>query len=863
MTPLATLVREALADLVEDARRVRAARGRVAAWRWVARETAGLVVSFSGLAASRAGRTAIWARRDVVSAARGLRRRPITTLSAVLTLAAGLTAVIVAGALATTLLLRPVSTQHADAVRRVVVLDRTGRASLRFSEAELERIRAALAGVAELASVNLQPVVLGVGDRDIQSLAEVVSASYPDLVGTDIAVGRPLLALDAAPGASPAVVLSDAAWRDHFARDPAAIGATVRINARAFTVVGVTRALGSSTFLGASVDAWIPASQADAMLGRDWRTNPADRFWTAFVRLAPAARPEAEARLADAASELARVLPDPWRERRLATAPGTVLWGAQRTQALSLSVVLGVLAALILVAAVANVGSLLVAGALAERSRAAILVAMGAGRAAIVRRQLVEGALVGAAAGAVTIAAYAWTRRRFAEIALLPTLSMRLDLPFDPGLVVAVVAGGAALGVLLAVGPAWWATRLDVAQTLRDGSVRTAGTAAISRARRWLVGTQVAVGMTLLVGASLLSRSLDALQRIDVGFPRTGLVAMDFDVEPSGVAAEALPALAREALGRAAALPGVAAAAMASRAPVDASMPTARVGRPGTADAGLREASVTEVTPAYFSTVGVRLLEGRTFTDAESEGGADVAIVNAVLAAALWPDGDALGRTLSVEPEGRTVRVVGIAGASKYRALAEAPQPHVYRPTAPRFGLALLVRAAGDPRRALIDVQGALRATGPGVVGFFPRTFDDHVAIDMLPTVAAARAAVALGSLALALSTVGLYGLVAWFVELRRREIGIRLALGAAPGDLRRLVIRQAVSVAGPGLAVGLLAATALATAGRTILVGVAPTDPWALAIGVGTLLLAVAAASYVPSRRATRVDPVVALRDQ
>lgn len=239
-----------------------------------------------------------------------------------------------------------------------------------------------------------------------------------------------------------------------------------------------------------------------------------------------------------------------------------------------------------------------------------------------------------------------------------------------------------------------------------------------------------------------------------------------------------------------------------------------------------------------------------------------MAIVNETQAARLWPDGDALDRSLYLAGEGKTVRVVGIARNSKYRSLSELPQPHIYRPSPPTLGMTLLARTTGDPHETLRALQRMLDGVGPGVVGFFPRSLDDHLAIDLLPTRAVAAAAALLGTLALVLSAVGLYGLVSWFVELRRREIGVRLALGATAGHVRGLVVRQALSTALPGMIAGLLVSAGLAALARNALLNVGPLDPVALAAGAGSLSAVVMLAAYFPSRRAIRMDPVRALKD-
>lgn len=321
------------------------------------------------------------------------------------------------------------------------------------------------------------------------------------------------------------------------------------------------------------------------------------------------------------------------------------------------------------------------------------------------------------------------------------------------------------------------------------------------------------------------------------------------------------PALARDALARAATAPGVVSVAMSNRAPIDSSTPSIDVRSSDTGGTSIGDVTLYLATAGYFDTVGIPMIAGRAFTASEAETSADVVIVNETLATRLWPSVDAVERALYLVAEAKTVRVVGVARNSKYRSISERARPHLYRPTPARLGLTLLARTSSDPREALRNLQQALDRVGPGIVGFFPRTLDDHLAIELLPTRAAATAATVLGVLALVLSGVGLYGLVSWFVELRRREIGVRMALGASGRDVRGLVVRQAVSAALPGIVFGVLLSAGLGLLARSALFGVGPLDLFAMAAGIGAIAVVVIVAAYVPGRRATRVDPAVALR--
>ena len=850
---------EVIGDLCEDYQRVRRS-GQALAAAWLARAALSLAAAWSARGAARAWRARSFLRRDAHAAMRSLRRQPLATAGAAAMLAVGVVAVMLSGALAATLLSRPISAAHGAALVRIGAVEPSGRTVTRFSLVEVEHLTSQVDAAARITSVGLEPVLVRAGRARAQTLGEIVGEGYFELMGIAMRIGRPLLDIDHRPAAAPAAVISAVLWRDLFASDPGALGATVHLNGQPFTIAGVAAAGVTASLLGGSVDVWVPQAHGDAFLNRGWRTDIAERPFSVFAL--PAAHDAAlTGRLAAAAAGLAQRAPDPWRERRFAALPGTALLGSQQRAAAILSSILGVLAAVILAVAVTNVGGVMLARAEVARRSAAIHIAIGAGAGSPVRRCLIEGALIGLLGAVFAVAMYAWARTRIAEVALLPTLTLRLDLPLTAETLLWTAAAGIAAGLLLALGPAIWTARLDVIANLGTGA-RMTGDRRVARVRRALVAAQVALSLVLIVGAALFGRSLQALAAADIGVPRgegDQVVAMDFDIDPSTAAGGGGEALARQALERAGALPGVAAAAMSNRAPIDSSTPTIAVHPPG-GEAARVEVTFNLATARYFDVVGVPLRRGRAFAGDETSL-SDVAIVNESLARRLWDVEDPIGRGLTLVAQRRTVRIVGVARDAKYRAIAESGQLHLYLPTEPRFGLAMLIRTAGDPRRTLQMAQDAFDAIGPGVVGFFPRTMDDHLAIELLPARAAASAAAWLGALALALSAVGLYGLVSWFVELRQREIGVRMALGAGRGDIRRLIVGQALRTAGPGLLIGTGLAAAGGAAARNILFGVGPFDPAALATGIGALLLIVGAASWAPARRAAKTDPSATLR--
>jgi predicted permease len=850
-----------VADLADDYARLAAARGRLPR-AWLARETISLLIAYAGVPADRVRRLLPLFLRDLQFAWRNLRRAPLATAGAAAMLATGLVALLITTGLSNALLFRRVSAAHGDALRRIVTLDQRGLPSSRFSYRELQRLGDSLGGVGTVGAVTLQPVVMRVAGADTQTMVEVVDGRYFPLTGLPIRIGRGLMSADDRAGAEPVAVLSAPFWRDRFGASPDALGRTIQLNGAAYTIVGVSAALGSSSFLGASVDAWIPIGQADPVLNRGFRTAVTERLFTAYV-LPAGSLAAVDVRLQDATAAFAREGGPHWTNRRLATDAATVLAGSQRANARWLAALLFTFSALIVLASASNLGGVFLARAAATRRQIAVHLALGSGRAAVVRRTLAEGAGVGLCAALLALAGYQWARALLAEVVLLPTLALRLDLPMDATLIALVAACGVASGVVLAAGPAVWAARVQLADAMPDGDRRVSGGRRLAHARRLLVAAQIALSLTLVVGAALFARTLSALTRADLGFPRDHLVAMDFDLEPASPPASALPGLAREALRRAAALPDVRSAAMSNRAPVDQSTPTVDVRTTAGGSVDLGGISMNLATPEYFETVGIPLVAGRAFTAEEADSRAPVVILNQAGASMLWPQGGALDRVMYLDDSAAPHRVVGIARGAKYRSITETSRPHVYRPTPPALGLTLLVRTSGDPRAALRALQRELDAVGPGLVGFFPRTLDEHLAIELLPARAAAGAAGILGAVALLLSAVGLFGLVSWFVALRRREIGVRVALGATARDIRRLVVGEALRAAWPGTVAGVLLASLLGLVARSALYGVGPIDPIAFGVGAAALAVIVLTASLLPVRRALRLDPSEVLRSE
>jgi predicted permease len=830
--------------------------------------------------------------QDVRIAARHLRTSPGFTIVAVTMLAVGIGTNTTMFSLMNAVVLRPLAVDEPDRVVRVVARIGTGAAGAaarRFSFRDFSDYRERTTTLEDLSGVNLATLLLTADNRTDQLIGEIASGRYLSLRGARVSQGRLLVEADDRPAAPPVAVISDALWRRRFGGEPI-VGRQVVMNRATYTIVGVADPTLIGSFIGAPVDVWLPIESSGTALGSRREADRSQRTLAVMGRLRPGvARAQAQDELQRIANVIAQENGDARRADPTATSvpggpvidvlPGTLATGDQRRLAqMFLSLLLG-LVSLVLVIACANVGNLLLARVLGRRRELAIRLALGASRGRLARMLAIEGALIAAAGGAGALLISNWTSRMLSNISPLPTLTLRLDVRSDARvLMFTVVAAFASAAILAALGTLQ-AMKPDLAPALKEDATASIGGRRPARLRAALATVQITVSLLLVIGAALFVRSVREAAAIDLGFDPRGVVVLDVDASAGRTNAQSLQ-LFQNVLRRVEALHGVTAATVSSRAPLDSSTPLIHVNayEPiATADESTSpEATFMVVSSRYFDVVKTPLIAGRAFTDADDATKPWVAVINETLAARLWNgDGDAIGRNIWLEVAATTgirdegVRgtmphvVIGVVKDSKYRTLGERPQGHVYLPFAqqPRRGMAILVRATDPLDRVASAVQDALRTVDPNLQGFFTRTLTEHVAVSTLPVRLAARLAIGVASLALALSLVGLYSLVSFLVAERTHEIGLRRALGADTRAVMQLVAGYGVKVALLGLAVGIPAAIASTRLLRGLLYGVSPTDPLVF-VGVSVAVLTVATvACCVPARRALRLDPLVALR--
>jgi predicted permease len=729
---------------------------------------------------------------------------------------------------------------------------------------------------------------------------ELVSGSYFPVLGVRPAQGR-LLGEDddRVPGGHPVAVLSHAFWTSRFGGDAEAVGRALVVNGRTYTIVGVTEPAFEGIELGRQTQVFVPlAMKAEVTPGWNALDERLRRWIRVFGRLRPGATPEqarvslepifrAQIELDLADKEFANAAPiarQRYQENRLSLLPGAHgRSNFRRSMTMPLWVLMGTAAGVLLIAC-ANVANLLLARAAARSREMAVRLALGATRGRLVRQLLVESLMLSLAGGLVGLALAAFAAPLVLALFVDPEVPSPVSTSPDLRILAFTVLLSTLTGVLFGLAPALQATRPDVAPTLKDqaGSVLGGG----ARLRKALVATQVAVSLLMLIGAGLFLRTLHNLLSVDVGFQTRSLVSFTVDPSLNGYEPEATRQFARNLLERLGTAPGVTAASLAGITLLEGNNWTSSMTIEGYA-AGAEEdvgQHCNVVGPGYFRTMGIPLVRGREFderdvaaprpaaTPAPSAGPSDlppfrVAIVNERFARQYFGSADPVGRRIGFGTNPGTptpIQIVGVVGDAKYSEIRDEVPRQVYFPyleDSSPGGFTAYVRTSGAPEAAFGVAREAVRQLDPNLPVASPRTLEGQLERALSRERLVATMSALFGGLATLLSVVGLYGVMAYTVSRRTREIGVRIALGAGSRDIRWMVIREAMVVAAAGMAVAAPVAWWLSRLVASQLYGVTATDPVTTAGAVFLLAVVSLLAGLVPSARAARVQPTTALR--
>jgi len=809
--------------------------------------------------------------KDLRYGMRGLVKQPGFTAVAVLSIALGIGVNITIFSFVNAALFRPLPFSEPDRLARVW----DGNS---VSYPDYIAYRDGTTAFSGLTAYAQRPMSLTVNGQSNRVWSEFVSGNYFDVLKANPALGRPFLEEEDRLGANPVVVISNSLWRGSFNSDPSVIGKSLSLNQRPYAIIGVM----PEKFVGATVisvpDLWVPlAMEPVANPGSRTLTSPDEGWLMMLGRLRPdanigAAQVEVEtiaARLHHARRERNSGPESPGgRTVAVLAARGLMVPPQGRTPALMVVGVLMAVVGLVLLVACANVANMLLARAVKRRKEIAVRLSLGAGRWRITRQMLTESLLLSIIGGGVGLLVALWGTTLLAV--LLPQSfsvnAITPDLTPDVRVFAYALVLSLATGVIFGLLPALQSSKPDLVTALKDETIRLGVTRRLTP-RNLLVVTQIAVSVLLLVMAGLFIRNLRNTQHAEPGFSTDAGLMASFDLGLAGYNDAQGKLFQRQLLERLRASAQVRSASYAETVPLGDGGSTSPLYVEGEATPDrFDESSLvqhTTVATDYFKTLGIPLVRGRDFNDSDTASSTPVVIVNETLAQRLAPDGNAIGKRFRMDSQGAYLEVVGVARDIKYHQLAEASLFFGYRPMSQRYRavLTLHVRTAGDPSSVISQVRSDVKALDPDLPLTDVKTMQEHMRLPLAPAKLFASLSSAFAVLALLLAAIGLYGVMAYVVGSRTREIGIRMALGAQIGGVRKLIIGQGMRLALTGIALGLIVAFAATRVLTSLLYGVSATDPITF-IGVAVLLAGVALfACYIPAQRATKVDPLDALR--
>jgi putative ABC transport system permease protein len=823
--------------------------------------------------------------QDLRYGVRMLLKNPGFTLIAVITLSLGIGANTAIFSLTNALLLRSLPVPQPE---QLVTVNRGEGVSLGpLSYPDFVALRERNEVLSGLAASHFAELSFGNGSRSEVARGELVSSDYFDVLRVQPVLGRGFLPEEERTlGTQPVVALSHGFWQSRFNGDPQIIGQTITVNRQKYTVVGVAPAGFNGMREMFPTDFWLPLTMLPQTVPTHQASlsNRHDQLFAAIGRLKPGVSvAQAQAALETINRRLELADPPPVSRRRNANEDrslkldqpqGIGIPSLQRRAQIA-ATLLFVVVSIVLLIACANVANLLLTRATARRKEIAVRLALGASRFRLVRQMLTESLLLGLlGAGAGLLLAF-WINR--ALMALKPpapgAVGFNLDLRLDASVLGFTLLLALLVSLLFGLVPALAASKPEVVPALKDetGAATQRGQRGRFNLRNALVVAQLAVSLVLLIAAGLFIRSLQQMQKIDPGFQTENRLALSFNLEPQGYDEAKGREFSRQLVERVRALPGVQAATMANYLPLGFMLLTESVvidGRATPPDARNLNIAAQRIGLDYFRTLGTPLVRGRDFTPQDAANAPAVAIINETLARRFFPNEDPIGKRLRFgDPASNSqpCEIVGIVKDTLIRLNDQRLRAVTYRPLAQQHSsrVTLVVHTAGDPQALLAAVRREVQALDENMPAQEIKTLDEFIAFSFWPMRMGAQLVGAFGLVGLLLASVGLYGVMSYAVAARTREIGVRMALGAERRDVLRLIVGQGLALTLFGVGAGLALAFVVTRVLQRFLFGVGATDPLTF-LGVALLLTLVALlACWLPARRATKVDPLVALRHE
>jgi macrolide transport system ATP-binding/permease protein len=803
--------------------------------------------------------------RDLHYTLRTLRKNPGFTVVAVVALALGIGVNTSIFSLYNALALRPLPVKDPGRVVRLFQTHSGESGADVFSYPKYLDYRDRSSVLSGLAAWSWTSAAMGAGEQAENVKAMLVSGNYFDVLGADTAAGRTFVAEeDRTPDSHPVVVLSYGFWERRFARDPAAVGRAIFLNGKPFTVVGVV----ARNFVGTDPEApeiWLPIMMKATIAPERGGGSLQDRngHWLEVIgRLkAGVSWQQARASMEVLSRQLAQAYPE---EKDSGVTLATATFLPPNVEEVSTPIAMMAMGAvsLVLLIACANVANLLLARATARQKEIAVRLSLGATRARLVRQLLTESLVVSLLSGMAGLLLAAWSSSVLMRVVKPPFVgALNFNVTPDLRVLGYAFAISLATGIIFGLVPALHASRPGVNDLIKAAKWRR------SWASDLFVVAQVGLCAVLLVAAGLLLRALGRAQTTDPGFDTKHVLALSLDLRLHHYDTSAAVAFERRVADRLRVVPGVKSVGLAATVPLGTDfMGTGIVieghePKPGAPGLG---ASQNIVSPDFFETLGIPILRGRGFLDADWNTGPEVAIINETMARRFWPGQEAIGKRLRVGESKGYSEIVGVVKDTRSSFLWEADEPYVYSPakagnnSAP--DLKILVRAAGNAQALMGVLPGVVRELDRNVqVSVKP--MDENLEVWIWPSRVGATLAASFGLLAFILAAVGIYGVVAYTVSRRTHEIGIHVALGAQRGDVLRMVLGHGMALVAAGGAAGLAAGFAISRLLARFLYGLPAGDPVTFAAVAAALVAVALIANYVPARRALRVDPMVALR--
>jgi predicted permease len=803
--------------------------------------------------------------QDIRYAMRVMRKKPAFAVFAILTLALGIGVNTVVFSIANAILLRPIPATEPDRLIRIYQRTAEGSVQQRFSYPDYKDLSDGTSLLEGIAAVSLAPFRLESGDHSEQILGEAVSGNYFSLLGVQALHGRVISEADDQSGSRSVVLLSQRFWEQRFENNSSVNGQTIRLNGKVFDVIGVMDSKFTGTFAGARIDAWIPLLNSQSMMESDWQNDRGKMSVHLMARLKPdVSIDQVNAELGSVFSRLEKAYPDTNRGKRIFSTPATLLHGNLRKGASIFFAAVMVLMAVVLLIACSNLASLLVTRAMERSREMAIRISLGANRKLLAQQLFTESFLFAVLGGVAGLAVAVWTSQLIITFWPVPTVPIHFD--FQPDVRVFLFCFGLTVltGVLLGLAPVLQGNRQDLVSALKQDS----GSSFFSRMRlkNVLLTAQISLSLILLICAALFVQSWQNAEQLDPGFNPQNMLAMDINVAEKGFTKEQGVLYYEQLAQRVQNLPGVVSVALTDLAPVDLATARTPVRIAGHAPPAGQDAlliSSNRISPGYFETTQMQLLRGRDFQEQDDANAKPVVIINETMARRYWQNEDPIGKSFQIGEGFVSGAIVGIAKDAKYRTPGEEPTPHMYLPYEQFYepGLSLLIRTQQNPKSLVHPIEREMSLLDSNIQAFFARSMEEHLAFSFLPVRLGGSLLGFFGLLGLLLACIGIYAAISFQVAQRKREIGIRMAIGARPQRILQLFVQRGLKLSLIGSAIGMVGSFAVTQLLSSLLIGVGTHDPITFVLVPLSLILVSFFASALPAYRASRLDPLKSLR--